>query len=293
MLKIGSEQLVASDSLESVPPENKRKSMQYAKQSIQRGVTAVFAPALGLTLILASFSGTAHADGLQDLKAALGRLQGQTPLKAVVEAKTWNRQGEGKDVEETHGAASVSVEEGARGLQVLYSKEMLAKLEAEERLKEKDSKAKTPTLSALNEVNSSALRPMISAAASLTRSMEKAIYKSEKLDSFNGKPARLLNFELSMDKLSEKDRKYMKKFDGNLTIWIAADGTPLASRVTQAISGRAFVVISFEMKNEEEWIYSTLGDRLVALKKESKNSGSGMGEKGEGKVTKTLQLLAL
>jgi len=267
--------------------------MQYAKQSIQRGVTAVFAPALGLTLMLASFSGTAHADGLQDLKAALGRLQGQTPLKAVVEAKTWNRQGEGKDLEETHGAASVSVEEGVRGLQVLYSKEMLAKLETEERLKEKDSKAKTPTLSALNEVNSSALRPMISAAASLTRSMEKAIYKSEKLDSFNGKPARLLNFELSIDKLSEKDRKYMKKFDGNLNIWIAADGTPLASRVTQAVSGRAFVVISFEMKNEEEWIYSTLGDRLVALKKESKNSGSGMGEKGEGKVTKTLQLQAL
>jgi len=220
-------------------------------------------------------------------------LQGQTPLKAVVEAKTWNRQGEGKELEETHGVASVLVEETGRGLHVLYSKEMLAKLEAEERLKEKDNKAKTPTLSALSEVNSSALRPMISAASGLTRSMEKATYKSEKLDSFNGKPARLLSFELSIDKLSEKDRKYMKKFDGNLDIWIAADGTPLASRQTQAISGRAFIVISFEMKNEEEWIYSTLGDRLIALKKESKNSGSGMGEKGEGKLTKTLQLQAL
>jgi hypothetical protein len=273
--------------------------MQYVKQCIQRYVNGAFAPVIGfglavsLAVALAAVSGAAHADGLSDLKTALARLQGQTPLKAVVEAKTWNRQGEGKELEETHGAASVSVEESARGLHVLYSKEMLAKLEAEERLKEKDSKAKTPTLSALNEVNSSALRPMISAAGSLTRSMEKATYKSEKLDSFNGKPARLLSFELSIDKLSEKDRKYMKKFDGHLDIWIAADGTPLASRQTQAISGRAFVVISFEMKNEEEWIYSTLGDRLIALKKESKNSGSGMGEKGEGKVTKTLQIQTL
>ncbi|MFC3178610.1 hypothetical protein [Undibacterium amnicola] len=235
----------------------------------------------------------AHADGLADLKTALTRLQGQTPLKAVVEAKTWNRQGEGKDQEETHGLASVSVEESPRGLHVLYSKDMLAKLEVEERQREKDKKAKTPTLSALNEVNSSALRPMISAAGSLSRSLEKANFKSEKLDVFNGKPARLLNFEMSMDKLSERERKYLKKFDGQIDVWIAADGTPFASRLTQAVSGRAYVVISFEMKNEEEWIYGTVGDRLVALKKESKNSGAGMGEKSEGKVTKTLQIQAL
>ena len=48
-----------------------------------------------------------------------------------------------------------------------------------------------------------------------------------------------------------------------------------------------------KMKSEEEWVYATVGDRLVALKKESKNIGSGMGEKGEGKVTKTLQLQTL
>ena len=48
----------------------------------------------------------------------------------MVEAKTWNRQGEGKELEETHGIASVLVEETGRGLHVLYSKEMLAKLEA-------------------------------------------------------------------------------------------------------------------------------------------------------------------
>lgn len=238
-------------------------------------------------------SSAASADGLSDLKAALARLQGQTPVKAFVEAKTWNRQGEGKDQEETLGLASVSIEESSRGLQVLYSKEMLAKLESEERQREKDKKAKTPTLSAWSEVNSSALRPMISAASSLSRSLEKANFKSEKVDNFNGKPARLLNFEMSIDKLNERDRKYMKKFDGQIDVWIAADGTPLASRLTQAVSGRAYVVISFEMKNEEEWIYGTVGDRLVALKKESKNSGAGMGEKGEGKVIKTLQVQAL
>lgn len=246
----------------------------------------------GLICLSACFN-LAHADGLNDLKTALARLQGQTPVKALVEAKTWNRQGEGKEAEETHGLASVSVEETPRGLQVLYSKDMLTKLELEERQREADKKAKTPTLSALSEVNSSSLRPMISAAGGLSRSLEKANFKSEKMDAYNGKPARLLSFDLSMDKLGEKERKYMKKLDGQIQVWIAADGTPLASKTSQVVSGRAFVLISFEMKSEEEWVYATVGDRLVALKKESKNSGSGMGEKGEGKVTKTLQLQAL
>ena len=236
--------------------------------------------------------GAAHADGLGDLKSALTRLQGQAPLKAQVDAKTWNRQSDGKTNEDTQGAASVTVEESAKGLSVLYSKDMLSKLESEERNKERDAKAKTPTLSALNEVNSSALRPMLFAASGLSRSLEKAIFKSEKIDVFNGRPARQLNFELTQEKLSEKDRKYLKKFEGALDVWIAEDGTPLGSRSSQSVSGRAYVVVSFEFKNEEEWVYAVVGDRLIALRKESRNSGSGMGEKGEGKAVKTLQVVS-
>ncbi len=248
--------------------------------------------ALGLASMacMAAAHGAATPDGLTDLKTALARLQGQGSFKALVEAKTWSRQGDGKDQEETQGQASVAVEENARGLQVFYSKDMLARLETEERNKERDPKAKTPTLSALDEVNSSALRPMISAASSLSRSLEKAIFKAEKLDAYNGKPARLLSFDLSIDKLTEKERKYLKKFEGSLEVWIAEDGTPYASRSSKSLSGRAFVVVTFEAKNEDDWTYTTVGDRLVALRRETRNSGAGMGEKGEGKTTKTLQI---
>jgi hypothetical protein len=237
-----------------------------------------------------ALAGAAQADGAADLKSALARLQGQGPLKAVIEAKTWSRQIDGKDTEETQGHVSVVVEEGARGLQVLYAKDLLGRLESEERNKERDPKAKTPTLSALNEVNSSALRPMISAASSLSRNLEKAQFKSEKAETYNGKPARLLNFALSIDKLSEKDRKYVKSFEGSLDVWIAEDGTPYASRLSQTLSGRAFVVVTFDAKNDDEMVYGLVGDRLVTLKRESRNTSSGMGEKGESRVTRTLQV---
>ncbi|MFZ6873602.1 hypothetical protein ACO0LF_16210 [Undibacterium sp. Di27W] len=237
------------------------------------------------------FNQAAQADGLADLKAALLRLPGQTPVKAVVDAKTWSRQGEGKELEEQNGQASISLEDSPRGLQILYSKDLLTRLETEERAKEKDPKAKTPTIAAIREVNSSELRPMVSAVGNLSRVLEKAIFKSEKADaSYNGKTVRLLSFEIPIEKLTEKERKYVKKFEGSLEVWIATDGTPLASHMHQTISGRAFVVISFESKYEEDLVYGLSGDRLVITKKESKNIGSGAGEKGEMRIVKTLQV---
>lgn len=232
----------------------------------------------------------AQADGLSDLKLALARLQGQAPLKASIDAKTWSRQGEGKDGDEVSGQASVQVEDGARGLSVLYGKDMLARLQQEERAKERDSKAKMPTQAALKELRAEELRPMLSAAAPLARSMEKAVFKGEKPDSYNGKSARLLQFDMPIDKLSEKDRKYVKSFQGSLEIWVAEDGTPLGSRSSQTVGGRAFVVVTFDAFNSEEMVYGLAGDRLVALRQESRNSSAGMGEKGENKVTRTLQL---
>ena len=114
----------------------------------------------------------AHADGLTDLKAALSRLQGQTPLKAVLEISRSSRQGEGKELEESLSKATVTLEDGARGLQVLYGKDLLARVEAEENAKEKDAKAKTPTLSAMGDIGAGELRPMILAAGSISRNKQ-------------------------------------------------------------------------------------------------------------------------
>ncbi|MFZ6645346.1 hypothetical protein ACO0LO_06505 [Undibacterium sp. TJN25] len=234
--------------------------------------------------------GLVYADGLSDLKAALVRQQGQAPLKASIELKTWSRHGEGKDLDETNGLASIGIEDNARGMQVLYSRDVLNRMEAEEKAGEKDQKAKTPVLTALRELNSSELRGMTNAAGALLLSLEKLNFKSERAETWNGKPARLLNFDASLEKQRDKDKKYVKKLEGTTEIWIAADGTPLASRSRLAISGRALIVISFEMLNNEDHVYSLVGDRLIVLRKEMYNKGSGAGEKGETRIIKTLQL---
>ena len=242
-------------------------------------------------LALACAAAAAQADGVSDLRAALARYAAQAPLRATLEVKTFDRHGEGKDAEDKSGQASVLIDDGPRGLQVTYAKDMLALVDGESRRQARDPKAKTPTLWALERLDASEYAPMVSAASRLALRLEDAIPKGEKAEDWQGKPARRLSFAIPDTHLSESERKYVKNFEASIDVWIAADGTPLASAERAEVSGRAFVVVSFESKQEDSATYAVVGDRLVALRRESHNVSSGAGEKGEQRVVKTLQLL--
>lgn len=247
---------------------------------------------LAVALVMTLFSFPAHADGLADLKAALARLQGSAPVKGQLEMAITRRQGDGADAEDTHTQLSVTLEDGARGLQVLFGRDLLARIEAEQHASVDDTKAKTPTLNAVNELQLTDVKRVVTAALTLARTIDSARFRGEKPEAWSGKPARLLSFELQLDKLPERQRKYVKKFDGTLDVWIAADGTPLASRVRQRVSGRAFIVVSFESTNDEDRTYGVVGDRLVMLRHEMHSKASGAGEKDDRKVTATFQRAA-
>jgi len=232
-----------------------------------------------------------RADGLADLQAALARLQAQTPLKATLEVRTFERHGEGADAIDKQGQASVGVEDGARGLQLSYARDTLARMDAESRQLARDPEAKTPTAWAVGKLDLDEVLPMASAAPALSREIAKAQFKAEKADSWNGAPARLLTFAIPLDKLPQEQRKYVREFDGTLSVWIAADGTPLASQAHVAVRGRAFIVVSFQAVDDWRNTYAVLGDRLVALRAENHSTSSGAGEHGEQRVIKTLQPL--
>ncbi len=247
-------------------------------------------PSLLLVLLLAT-CGVARADGQADLRAALARLQGQAPLKASAQARDWRRTGEGKDAKETQGQAQIGMEDGPRGLQPLYSHELLARVDAELRAEVKDKSAPKPLSQALGQLGLNELRGMVSAAPSLLRQIDDARFKGETAEAWGGKPARKLQFEGSADQLSEGARKYVREFKLVLTVWIAADGTPLASLRHEELTGRAFVVVSFEQHSDEQRSYAVVGDRLVATSDEEKGSAKGAGETQDYRVERTLQVL--
>ena len=248
------------------------------------------AGAIWVAAALLLAAGGARADGLADLKAALARAGGTTPLKAQVETRTWRKLGEGKDADEENGQASVTVEESAHGLGVTYSRPTLARIEGELRARGKNPNSKAPTLTALAELDTREMLALTSAAGVLTRRIERDTCKGERADSWQGKPARLLTFEAPITSLSERERKYAKKFLSLLEIWIGADGTPLASRERMTMSGRAFVVVSFDATHEEDSVFGAVGDHLLVSRRESHDNSSGAGEKDERKVVTTVQV---
>jgi hypothetical protein len=250
---------------------------------------------LRIALIAASVAaftcGAARADGLGDLRSALARLAGRAPLKADVQVHDWRRTGEGKDAKETQGLATIGVEDGPRGLQPLYSHELLARADAESRVAVKDKKAPKPVAQALGQLGFAELRALASMAPVLQREIDDAVFKNESADNWAGKPARRLVFEGTVDSLAEQDRKYVREFKSVLSVWIGADGTPLASTRHLELSGRAFIVISYELHSDDQRTFAQVGDRLVALTDEEKGHAKGAGETQEYRTERSLQVL--
>ncbi len=229
-------------------------------------------------LLLAALALPAQADGLRDLKSALSRLQGQTPLKGQLQVKSEQRSNEGKDDAETrHGAAQIQFDDGPQGLRLVYPSATLSRAAQEEAAREANNKAPSPTARGLNSLGYNTVLDMARAAEAFQRELTNATFKGERADTHQGQPARLVSLEIQPKKLD----KYVKDFKHTLDVWMAADGTPLAAKSRQTIAGRAMMVISFEMTAAEEYLFSVIGDRLVALRKTVHSSGSGAGEKGQ------------
>jgi hypothetical protein len=234
--------------------------------------------------------GAAQADGLAELKSALGRLQGQGMVRGTLEARTMRRLGEGKEQDEQVGLATVGVEDGAGGLRLQYGREVLARLDSEANAQASNPNAKTPTSNALRDVEPGEVRHMLGAAASLARALEKASYQGEKSVTLDGRAARQLSFTVPIDTLSERQRKYIKTFQGSLDVWIGADGVPLASQRQVTASGRAFLVVGFDLNDEQRNTYAIAGDRLVAIRSDNNTRQSGAGERTLDRNSKTLRL---
>lgn len=226
-----------------------------------------------------------HANPLQELRDTLGRLAGHTPLKASVQVKSEGRSSDGDETEASTGLASVQLEDGPQGLRLIYAQAALVRAAQEDSERAANPKAPTPTANGLRELGLSEVSDLTRAAASLKRELATAVLKAERNEPWQGRPARLL----VLDVPPAKKNKHVKKYESTLEVWLAPDGTPLASRARQRVEGSAFVVISFEVQNTEEQVFAVLGERLVATQRISTQSGSGVGQKGSSRREYTLR----
>ena len=232
-----------------------------------------------------------YANVLDDVKQALAHSQPSAPFSAKVNAsiKTLNK--EDDDQKTTEGSAYFFIEQGPSGLAIRYTPELLASIEKETQAKKQNAQTPTPTTQAMNRFNYTEFNILLNPVKDIEDDLHKANFIKEETTIYDGKAARLLHFKIPLEKLSEEERKNLKKYDTDYQLWIDEQGTPLASHATGKGSGRVALVIGFEFHFDVRKTYIKSGERLLVSNLESTSGSSGAGMNNNEDIKATLTLL--
>lgn len=220
-----------------------------------------------------------RADAVADLKARLRALGGATPLKASVDHQIWQRNGDSKHPVTVQGEVNAWVEEGAQGLKLFWSRDLLQRALQEGRAKNADPEKTTPIKQAMASLDALTLQEYFNASEQILQDLDQAVLVEDRADTLDGKPARLLAFKLN-PKLGAREKKYIKEMDATARIWLDPGGMPLGAEEQVKLKGKAMVVISFQQEQRDEYRFARFGDRLVTVSHTRESSGSGGGESG-------------
>jgi len=239
-------------------------------------------------LVLCLASGLLQADTLADLKGALARLNGQEAVKASVDYAFWSRQGDDKNPTISEGRSTAIVEEGPEGLRMSWSRSLIQTAQQEAKAQAENPEKRASTRRAVEGLKPIEVSDYLSGARELLSTLEQGQLLEEKVEPWQGKPARRLQFKLT-PKLSKQDKKYVKELEASATVWVGTDGLPLAADTQTRVKGRALLVISFEQKQQEHFDFLRVGNRLMVIHHTKESSGSGGGEQGQTKTVVSLK----
>lgn len=206
-------------------------------------------------------------DGLTDLKTALKRLNGNSPIIAQLNSSF-------ADVhDEVHkgGEVTVLIHENKQGFQLTYSANELAKMTAEKQAKISNDDAPSPTLDAAYKLQAIDLHTSLTANVTLDLTLQKATLISEKANIYNDEEIRVLAFDLPMEMLisSKRTRQYVNDFSARYEVFIKEDGTPIKSELNFQGSGSAYIVLSVKAYGKTVKHYQVVKNRLVVAKSSS------------------------
>ncbi|CAM5248746.1 hypothetical protein [Rhodanobacter lindaniclasticus] len=228
----------------------------------------------------------ARADAVSDLRAALGKLQPTQPLAASLRVSTTVHKDDGKT---DRAQLQVGVRSGSDGLGLRFSPELLQRAAAEAAVNAKDKDAPTPIQDLLGQLSPVNVQPMVDYAPVLLRQLDGATLASQRDDTREGKPAHVLVFDVPLPPSANKEMS-VKKYTGQLSVWLGSDGVPLAVRNVMAIKGRK-LLISIEFGSTTEYALRQVGTRLLAVSRHTEETHSVFGHDGSS-VTEAVLTLA-
>ena len=200
----------------------------------------------------------AGAVTLDDLRRTLTELRGATAFSVRIDST--HRQLDGKKNRESSGT-SIAEDDGGH-IRLVYDKALLRNRKKDERTDPNVGAAEADEL--------------MNYAPALLEMLEGAKLVRATQTTLDGTAATLLEITPAREK-SDDDDKWVKSFVDELRVWVGPGGIPIAAERTLQIKARV-VVISAEFGKKDKLRFTRAGDRLVATKRTTESSSSGMGQ---------------
>ncbi|MEA2491467.1 MAG: hypothetical protein QOH21_3259, partial [Acidobacteriota bacterium] len=154
-----------------------------------------------------------------------------------------------------------------------------------------NSKQKAATANALRQVDPVAAAEAIDYAHVLLRLLEGAKVVEEKAGAWQGKPARTVVFRLLDRKEDDDGPGKVTISENRLTLLLTPDHVPVGGEHVFNMKV-SFLIFHGELKQKKNWQFGHIGDRLVRLREEEQQSGSGMGQKTNDHTIATVKVHA-
>ncbi len=240
-------------------------------------------------IVLLSLALPLPAHGLDDLRAALQKVQGSEPVKAALEHSFWRQTMDDKKPTVSQGKVTAQLEDGPQGFRVTWGRPILQQAFKEMAAQEREPEKTTPTRTALRNMDPLETAESLNHAEALLRDLAQAQVQEERAEAWQGRPAKLLVLKLT-PKIPESQKKYLKELKADAKVWVGADGLPLAFSSSVAYKGSR-MFISFEGGNTQERQFTRVGNRLVVTRATSEEHNAGFGASSQTKKTTTLTVL--
>jgi hypothetical protein len=225
------------------------------------------------TLLLAMVASPAWADSSADLARRLEQLRAPGPVATTLHLDLRLERTSHHASAKGEASLSLDVEQDATGLRVRWDPGVLREADAEAQERDANAERLTPVREALKELDPARLAHLLDQAgvvAGLTRGAP----VEESAVGWEGREARRLVYRFD-PRMSWTDAYYARHREGRLTVWIASDGTPLASESVASFDGKTSRMFGrFKQTTTIRTRYAAEDNRLRVTERETDDRNS-------------------
>ena len=181
-----------------------------------------------------------------------------------------------------NGEVNYQVETDLKADQGKLSNGTLDRMQQERQLKLEDPKAQTPVTEAMDRLEPTRSMKLTDASIDI----KQWIHEGTFVDSKKTESGTSLRYEMPLESMLDGNiKKYVKKFESELIIYVSNAGIPTSAKMTMSGKGSAFIFFTMKASSESFYEFDVVGDRLIQTKVEQHWKHDSTFSKGDTRIS--------